>query len=142
MAKAIAIAFWLVAGPVLGLGIIYAVGETIETVASYEPNDWRETMDEKLRCEMCATSKWKDACPECGGTGYIAVSEKIKYWWSEDRQFFCILVNDGTAQATVSLSIEEAEALMGEVQQTPRFLEFQKECEDHALKLLDEARTA
>lgn len=24
----------------------------------------------KLRCEMCAGSKWKDACPECDGTGW------------------------------------------------------------------------
>lgn len=70
------------------------------------------------------------------------MTEKIKYWWSEDRQWFCILVNDGVSQATVSLTVEEAEALMAEVQQTPRFLEFQKECEDHALKLLDEARTS
>jgi len=69
------------------------------------------------------------------------VSEKIKYWWSEDRQFFCILVNDGTAQATVSLTVPEAEALMGEVMQTPSFLEFQKECSDRALQILEEART-
>jgi hypothetical protein len=68
------------------------------------------------------------------------MSEKIKYWWSEDRQFFCIRANDGTNQATVSLSIEEADALMGEVMQTPRFLEFQKECEDRALRLMDTAR--
>lgn len=69
------------------------------------------------------------------------MTEKIKYWWSEDRQFFCILVNDGTAQATVSLTVEEAKALMGEVMQTPRFLEFQKECEDRALQLMDARRS-
>jgi hypothetical protein len=63
-------------------------------------------------------------------------TEKIKYWWSSDRKFFCILVNDGTSQATVSLSVEEAEALMDEVMKTPRFLEFQKECQDHALQLV------
>lgn len=67
------------------------------------------------------------------------MTDKIKYWWSEDRQWFCVLVNDGTSQATVSLSVEEAEAIMGEVMQTPRFLEFQKECADHALKLLAES---
>jgi len=66
------------------------------------------------------------------------MSEKIKYWWSEDRQWFCILVNDGTSQATVSLSVEEAEALMDEVMQTPRFLEFQKECADRAIQLMNE----
>lgn len=64
------------------------------------------------------------------------MSEKIKYWWSEDRQFFCILVSDGVNQATVSLSVHEAEALMDEVMKTPRFLEFQKECEEHATHLV------
>lgn len=68
------------------------------------------------------------------------MSEKIKYWWSEDRQFFCILVNDGVNQATVSLSVEEAEALMDEVMQTPKYLAFQKECQEHALQLMAEAR--
>lgn len=29
-AKVIAIAFWLVAGPALGIGILYVVGETVE----------------------------------------------------------------------------------------------------------------
>jgi hypothetical protein len=67
--------------------------------------------------------------------------DKIKYWWSDDRQWFCILVNDGVSQTTVSLSIEEADALMGEVMQTPRFLEFQKECADRALQLMDERLT-
>ncbi len=35
----------------------------------------------------------------------------IKYWWSLDRKFFCILVDDGTAKATVSLTPEEASLL-------------------------------
>lgn len=70
------------------------------------------------------------------------MNEKIKYWWSDDRQWFCILVNDGNSQATVSLSIEEAEALMDEVMQTPRYLEFQEECRKRALQILDEARTS
>lgn len=70
------------------------------------------------------------------------MSEKIKYWWSDDRQWFCILANDGTNSATVSLNIEEAEALMDEVMKTPRFLEFQKECSDRALQLVAEARIA
>lgn len=67
------------------------------------------------------------------------MSEKIKYWWSEDRKFFCILVNDGIAKATVSLTVKEAESLMDEVQQTPRFLEFQEECRVRAFELMDEA---
>lgn len=68
------------------------------------------------------------------------MTEKIKYWWSEDRQWFCIRVNDGTAQATVSLTIEEAEALMGEVMQTPSFLDLQKQAQERALELLEEHR--
>lgn len=66
------------------------------------------------------------------------MTDKIKYWWSEDRQWFCVRIKG----ETVSLSVDEAEALMGEVQQTPRFLEFQKECADHAIKLMNESRTA
>lgn len=65
------------------------------------------------------------------------MSEKIKYWWSDDRQFFCIRIKG----ETVSLSVEEAEALMGEVMQTPQFLEFQEECAQRALQLLAEARS-
>lgn len=68
------------------------------------------------------------------------MTEKIKYWWSDDRQFFCILTNDGVSQTTVSLSVDEAEALMAEVMQTPQFLEFQKECGERALQLMDERR--
>lgn len=85
-------------------------------------------------CEMCAGSKWKSACPECDGAG--RAPDKIKYWWSEDRQFFCILVNDGSVQATVSLTVEEAEALMGEVQQTPGFLALQEEAWKRAQELM------
>lgn len=36
---------------------------------------------------------------------------KIKYWWSEDRKWFCILANDGNASATISLTPEEAGVL-------------------------------
>lgn len=62
------------------------------------------------------------------------MSEKIKYWWSEDRQWFCIRIKG----ETVSLSVEEAEALMGEVQQTPGFLALQEEAWQQAKKMLDE----
>lgn len=67
--------------------------------------------------------------------------EKIKYWWSEDRQWFCILANDGTNEATISLTLEEAEALMDQVMQTPSFLALQQKACDHALHLLDKARS-
>jgi len=62
--------------------------------------------------------------------------EKLKYWWSEDRQFFCILIDDGIAKATVSLSVEEAEALMSEVMQTPSFLALQDEAFSRALEMM------
>lgn len=68
--------------------------------------------------------------------------EKIKYWWSEDRKFFCILADDGVSQTTVSLTVEEAEALMGEVQQTPSFLNLQEEAYQRAIQLMDERRSA
>lgn len=37
--------------------------------------------------------------------------DKIKTWWSEDGKWFCVLVNDGVSQSTVSLTPEEAKAL-------------------------------
>ena len=43
-----------------------------------------------------------------GGT---VLSETIKYWWSEDGQWFCILVRDGVGEATVSLTPAEAKEL-------------------------------
>jgi hypothetical protein len=95
-----------------------------------------------VECEMCAPSKWKSACPECDGTGKITMSEKIKYWWSEDRQFFCILVDDGVAKATVSLTVEEAEALMDEVMQTPSFLKLQEQAHQRATQLMEQAAAA
>lgn len=36
---------------------------------------------------------------------------KIKYWWSEDKKWFCVLTNDGVNQSTVSLTPEEAALL-------------------------------
>lgn len=36
---------------------------------------------------------------------------KIKYWWSDDKKWFCILLDDGNSKATVSLTPEEASLL-------------------------------
>lgn len=36
---------------------------------------------------------------------------KIKYWWSEDKKWFCILSDDGISQTTISLTVEEASLL-------------------------------
>lgn len=33
---------------------------------------------------------------------------KIRYWWSEDRQWFCIETSDGANKTTVSLTRDEA----------------------------------
>jgi hypothetical protein len=39
------------------------------------------------------------------------LTDKIKTWWADEGQWFCILVDDGTCQATISLTPEEAKAL-------------------------------
>jgi len=94
-------------------------------------------------CEMCASSKWKNACPECDGTEKITMSEKIKYWWSEDRQFFCILVNDGAAQATVSLDRDEALLLsLFADPPTPESERIEDEAWQRVKKMLDDRRAA
>jgi hypothetical protein len=36
---------------------------------------------------------------------------KVKYWWSTDKNWFCILLDDGNQQTTISLTIEEASLL-------------------------------
>ena len=41
--------------------------------------------------------------------------EKIRSWWSGDGKWFCLLVNDGVSQATVSLTREEAKGLAAEI---------------------------
>jgi hypothetical protein len=46
--------------------------------------------------------------------------EKIKYWWSDDGKWFCILVNDGVDQATVSLTRAEARALAANINDPAR----------------------
>jgi hypothetical protein len=45
--------------------------------------------------------------------------EKIKSWWSDDGKWFCILVNDGVNQATVSLTRTEARELSAMVWEAP-----------------------
>ena len=62
----------------------------------------------------------------------------IKYWWSDDLQWFCILTDDGVSKTTVSLSREEAEALSSEAD--PKWADMLAEGRKRALKLLDEAR--
>lgn len=36
---------------------------------------------------------------------------KLKYWWSDDKKWFCILSDDGNHQTTISLTVEEASLL-------------------------------
>jgi hypothetical protein len=37
--------------------------------------------------------------------------QKLKAWWSEDKNWFVLLLDDGTNQTTISLSVEEASLL-------------------------------
>lgn len=37
--------------------------------------------------------------------------QKLKAWWSEDKNWFVLLVDDGTNQTTISLSVEDASLL-------------------------------
>lgn len=39
--------------------------------------------------------------------------QKLKVWWSEDKNWFCILSDDGINQTTISLTVEEASVLSG-----------------------------
>jgi hypothetical protein len=49
--------------------------------------------------------------------------QKIKYWWSADQKWFCILLDDGNAKATVSLTPEEASLLSMNAASPPKFSE-------------------
>lgn len=64
----------------------------------------------------------------------------IKYWWSDDLQWFCILADDGVSQTTISLSREEADDLSMEAD--PKFADLLEEGRKRALKLLEQARTS
>jgi hypothetical protein len=103
------------------------------------------TLSNAPLAELGATTADSAAGPEKSPSNSSEIlepsREKIKYWWSEDRQFFCILINDGVGEATVSLSVDEAEDLMTEVQQTPSFLKLQEEAYARALHLMDHARS-
>lgn len=37
--------------------------------------------------------------------------QKLKAWWSEDKNWFCLLSDDGINQTTISLTVEEASLL-------------------------------
>lgn len=39
----------------------------------------------------------------------------VKYWWSDDFKWFCLLVDDGVNKATVSLTPEQAQPLSARV---------------------------
>jgi hypothetical protein len=62
----------------------------------------------------------------------------IKYWWSDDLQWFCILTDDGVTKTTVSLSREEAGDLSLEAD--PKFADLLVEGRKRALRLLAAAR--
>jgi hypothetical protein len=62
----------------------------------------------------------------------------IKYWWSDDLQWFCILTDDGVSQTTVSLTREQAGGLSMEAD--PSFADLLGKGRERALQLLEEAR--
>lgn len=62
----------------------------------------------------------------------------IKYWWSDDREWFRVFVDDGVNQATASLSLEQAQELSAE--SDPKWAETLKEGRRRALALLEKAR--
>lgn len=39
--------------------------------------------------------------------------QKLKAWWSDDKNWFYILADDGINQTTISLTVEEASVLSG-----------------------------
>jgi hypothetical protein len=39
--------------------------------------------------------------------------QKLKAWWSEDKNWFVLLSDDGVNQTTISLTVEEASVLSG-----------------------------
>lgn len=83
----------------------------------------RQTYDDKVRENFDAPCDAEynvdiTAQQECDLTQAVCILEsrlakpaarvKIKYWWDEDRKWFCILSDDGISQTTVSLTPEEA----------------------------------
>ncbi len=43
------------------------------------------------------------------------MERKVKSWWSEDGQWFCMAVNNGVSIATVSLTPNEAHELAKQI---------------------------
>ena len=64
----------------------------------------------------------------------------IKYWWSSDRKWFCVLVDNGVSQATVSITPEEADALADEAMRTPEYLATEAKGQETVKRLLKELR--
>lgn len=62
----------------------------------------------------------------------------IKYWWSDDLQWFCILTDDGVNKTTVSLTREQARDLSDEAD--PRWAEMLAKGRKQALEALEAAR--
>lgn len=97
---------------------------------------------ENYRCERCErTVPVEDVeggvCDACRAS---TVTPKIKYWWSEDRQWFCLLVSDGAHQVTVSLNHDEASALADEAIMTPKWMALLERSWGNVASLLDARR--
>ncbi|MGM4891221.1 hypothetical protein [Tardiphaga sp. 839_C3_N1_4] len=77
------------------------VYETAERIASYV-NDLARLQDEGWKRTQAILADQQRA-----SAGF----QKIKFWWSDDKQWFCILSDDGVNQTTISLTVEEASLL-------------------------------
>ena len=66
---------------------------------------------------------------------------KIKSWWSDDKKWFCILVDDGVNQSTVSLTPEETAALS--LKANPQTdAAAQGECQGQTRRQIESSRVA
>lgn len=63
---------------------------------------------------------------------------KLKGWWSDDGKWFCVLVDDGTNKATVSLNRNEADELARQIEEDhPSFVALLKKGEQQALAIIE-----
>lgn len=77
------------------------VYEVAERVAAYV-NDLSRLQDKGWENAQKLMADARRASPD---------SIKLKYWWSDDKKWFCILSDDGNHQTTISLTVEEASLL-------------------------------
>jgi hypothetical protein len=77
------------------------VYDAAERVAAYV-NDLADLQEEGWKRAQALLADHRRKSPDF---------QKLKAWWSEDRNWFCILSDDGVNQTTISLTVEEASLL-------------------------------